>query len=223
MPKLATLLDSSVGKKVVMAVTGLVLFGYVAGHVTGNLLAFLGPEAINDYGLFLHTFLHGTGIWIARAGLLAALVLHVWAAASLTAENRAARPVGYRRRKNRESTFASRTMILSGPLLGVFVVYHLAHFTTGSVHPNFVAGDVYHNLVVGFRSREVVALYAVAMLALGLHLYHGGWSMLQSLGASHPRWNFLRNRAAKVVTVLIVIGFLSIPGAVILGLLREGK
>ncbi len=223
MQRLATLLDSSVGKKVVMGVTGVILFGYVAGHVTGNLLVFLGPEAINDYGRFLHTFLHGTGIWIARAGLLAALVLHVWASASLAAENRAARPVGYRRRENRESTFASRSMILSGPVLAGFIVYHLAHFTTGSVHPSFVPGDVYHNLVVGFRSWGAAAFYALAMLALGLHLYHGAWSMLQTLGASHPRWNLLRNRAAKVATVLIVAGFLSIPAAVILGLLREGK
>jgi succinate dehydrogenase cytochrome b subunit len=223
MTKLATLLDSSVGKKVVMAVTGAILFGYVAGHVSGNLLAFLGPQAINEYGHFLHTFLHGTGIWIARAGLLVALVLHVWAAVSLAAENRAARPVGYRKRKSQESTFASRTMILSGPLLAVFVVYHLAHFTTGSVHPSFVAGDVYHNLVAGFRLPGVVAFYALAMLALGLHLYHGAWSMLQTLGASHPHWNLLRNRAAKVATVLVVLGFLAIPTAVILGLLREVK
>ena len=223
MQRLATLLDSSVGKKVVMGVTGVILFGYVAGHVTGNLLVFLGPEAINDYGRFLHTFLHGTGIWIARAGLLAAVVLHVWASVTLTAENRAARPVGYRRRENRESTFASRSMILSGPVLAGFIVYHLAHFTTGSVHPSFVPGDVYHNLVVGFRSWGAAAFYALAMLALGLHLYHGAWSMLQTLGASHPRWNLLRNRAAKVATVLIVAGFLSIPAAVILGLLREGK
>jgi len=223
MRKLATLLDSSVGKKVVMGVTGIILFGYVAGHVTGNLLVFLGREAINDYGHFLHTFLHGTGIWIARAGLLAAVVLHVWASVTLTAENRAARPVGYRRRENRESTLASRSMILTGPVLAGFIVYHLAHFTTGSVHPSFVAGDVYHNLVVGFRSRGAAAFYALAMLALGLHLYHGAWSMLQTLGASHPHWNLLRNRAAKVATVLIVTGFLAIPAAVILGLLREGK
>jgi succinate dehydrogenase / fumarate reductase cytochrome b subunit len=223
MQRLANLLDSSVGKKVVMAVTGFILFGYVAGHVTGNLLVFLGPQAINDYGRFLHTFLHGTGIWIARAGLLAAVVLHVWASVSLTAENRAARPVGYRQRENRESTFASRTMILTGPVLAGFIVYHLAHFTTGSVHPSFVPGDLYHNLVVGFRSWGAAAFYALAMLALGLHLYHGAWSMLQTLGASHPRWNLLRNRAAKVATVLIVTGFLSVPAAVILGLLREGK
>jgi len=223
MQRLANLFDSSVGKKVVMAVTGFILFGYVAGHVTGNLLVFLGPHAINGYGLFLHTFLHGTGIWIARAGLLAAVVLHVWASVSLTAENRAARPVGYRRRENRESTLASRSMILTGPVLAGFIVYHLAHFTTGSLHPSFVPGDVYHNLVAGFRSWGAAAFYTLAMLALGLHLYHGAWSMLQTLGASHPRWNLLRNRAAKVATVLIVAGFLSVPAAVILGLLRQGK
>ncbi|PYQ23076.1 MAG: hypothetical protein DMF79_04660 [Acidobacteria bacterium] len=223
MQRLANLFDSSVGKKVVMAVTGFILFGYVAGHVTGNLLVFLGPHAINGYGLFLHTFLHGTGIWIVRAGLLGAVVLHVWAATSLTAENRAARPVGYRRRENRESTLASRSMILTGPVLAGFIVYHLAHFTTGSLHPSFVPGDVYHNLVAGFRSWGAAAFYTLAMLALGLHLYHGAWSMLQTLGASHPRWNLLRNRAAKVATVLIVAGFLSVPAAVILGLLRQGK
>ena len=221
MQKLATLLGSSIGKKVVMAVTGIVLFGYVAGHVTGNLLVFLGPEAINDYGRFLHTFLHGAGIWIARAVLLAAVALHVWAAVSLALDNRRARPVGYRGRKNRESTFASRTMILSGPVLAAFVVYHLAHFTTGSAHPDFVPGDVYHNLVAGFRSRGASAFYVVAMLALGLHMYHGVWSMLQTLGANHPRWNPLRNRVSKLATVLIVAGFLSVPVAVVLGMLKD--
>jgi succinate dehydrogenase / fumarate reductase, cytochrome b subunit len=221
MQRLASLLGSSIGKKLVMAATGVLLFGYVASHVTGNLLVFLGPQAINDYGKFLHTVLHGTGIWIARAVLLAAVGLHIWAALSLTRENRAARPEDYRARRNRESTLSSRTMVFTGVLLAVFIVYHLAHFTTGHAHPQFVPGDVYHNMVSGFRPVVVSAFYVLSMLALGLHLYHGAWSMLQTLGASHPRWNGLRNRTAQVATIVIVAAFIAIPVAVLLGVLHE--
>jgi succinate dehydrogenase / fumarate reductase cytochrome b subunit len=220
MPRTATLLGSSIGKKVVMAVTGLVLFGFVVGHMIGNLQLFLGREALNDYAVFLRHFLHGQGLWIARAWLLVAVGLHIWAATSLTLSNWSARPVGYRLWQARESTYASRTMVWSGPILALFIVYHLLHFTTGTLHPDFIEGDVFHNVVVGFQNPFVSAFYVLAMLALGLHMYHGVWSMLQSLGLSHPRWNVWRLVFAATVTGVVVVGNISMPVAVLLGVVH---
>jgi succinate dehydrogenase / fumarate reductase cytochrome b subunit len=220
MPRAAQFLDATIGKKIVMAITGLVLFGFVVVHMIGNLQAYLGPVALNAYAVWLRELLHGAGLWIARAVLLAAVVLHVWAAVSLTIENRQARPVGYRQRRWVESTYASRTMVWSGPILALFIVYHLLHLTTGTVHPSFVEGDVYHNFVSGFRVVPVSVFYIVAMLALGLHLYHGAWSMLQTLGLSHPRWNPLRKAFAGSLTAVVVLGNVSFPVAVLLGIIR---
>jgi succinate dehydrogenase / fumarate reductase cytochrome b subunit len=217
MQKLATLLGSTIGKKVVMAVTGIILLAFVVGHMIGNLQIYLGPHAINEYGRFLREFLHGGGIWIARAGLLVAVALHIWAAVSLTLENRAARPVGYRRHKRLESTYASRTMVWSGPILALFIAFHLADLTFGAVTPGFVEGDVYNNLIRSFSRVPASAFYILAMLALGLHLYHGAWSMLQSLGVNHPRWNRLRNRLTLALTAAVVIGNISFPVAVLAG------
>ena len=203
-----------------MAVSGLALYGFVLGHMAGNLQVYLGARAMNDYAEFLRAVLHGAGLWIARGGLLVSVALHIWAAASLTLESWAARPVGYRRSERLESSYASRTMVLSGPILLFFILYHLAHFTTGQAHPNFIPGDAYHNFVVGFQSLPVSIFYIVAMLFLGLHLYHGGWSMLQTLGLSHPRWNRLRFSVAALFTVAVVAGNISFPLAVLLGVLR---
>jgi succinate dehydrogenase / fumarate reductase cytochrome b subunit len=213
----STLLTSSIGKKAVMAVSGLLLYGYVVMHMLGNLQIFLGAEALNSYGAFLHGFLHGQGIYIARAVLLAALLAHIWAAISLTLTNIAARPVGYREWQARESTYASRTMVWSGPLLFVFLLYHLAHLTTGAAHPDFVPGDVFRNVVVGFQNPFASAFYVLAMLALGLHMYHGFWSMLQTLGLSHPRWNRLRRGLSLLLAFGVVLGNISIPLAVLTG------
>ncbi len=220
MQKLATLFGSTIGKKVMMAVTGIILLAFVIGHMIGNLQIYLGPHAINEYGRFLREFLHGGGIWIARAGLLVAVALHIWAAVSLTLENRAARPVGYRRHKRLESTYASRTMVWSGPILALFIAFHLADLTFGAVTPGFVEGDVYNNLVRSFSRIPASAFYILAMLALGLHLHHGIWSGLQTLGGSHPRWNVLRNRFAALVTAAVVIGNVSIPVAVLAKLVK---
>jgi succinate dehydrogenase / fumarate reductase cytochrome b subunit len=212
---------STIGRKVVMAVTGLVLFGFVLVHMVGNLLVFLPDhEAINHYGRFLREMLHGGGIWAARAVLLVAVVLHIWAAWSLTRTNWKARPVPYKVVTPDASTYASRTMRWSGPILALFIVYHLLHFTVGTVHPDFVDGDVYRNVIVGFSVWPVALFYVIAMLALGLHLRHGAWSMLQTLGASHPRWNGARNLAASVFTLVIVLGFVSVPLAVLAGVLK---
>jgi succinate dehydrogenase cytochrome b subunit len=217
----ATFSGSTIGRKVVMGVTGVVLFGFVLGHMVGNLQLYLGPEALDSYSVFLHHVLHGSGLWIARAVLLASVGLHIWAATSLTLTNWSARPVGYRTTKRLESTYASRTMVWSGPILGLFIVYHLLHLTLGTVHPSFEPGAVYHNVVAGFRVWPVSAFYIVAMIALGFHLWHGVWSMLQSLGLSHPRWNGLRRVCATVFTLVVVAGNLSFPLAVLLGLVRE--
>jgi succinate dehydrogenase / fumarate reductase cytochrome b subunit len=213
--------ESTIGRKAVMAVTGIVLVGFVLVHMIGNLQMFLPDhEAINHYGRFLREMLHGTGIWIARAVLLSSVVLHIAAAWSLTRTSWRARPIAYAAVTPDASTYASRTMRWSGPILALFIVYHLLHFTIGSVHPAFVDGDVYRNVIVGFSVWPVSIAYVVAMLALGLHLRHGMWSMLQSLGASHPRWNAARDGAATVLTALIVLGFISVPLAVLAGVLK---
>jgi succinate dehydrogenase cytochrome b subunit len=215
------LFRSTIGRKIIMALTGVVLFGFVIAHMIGNLQVYLGPGPINEYGESLRHILHGAGIWIARAGLLVAAALHVWSAASLTRQNHAARPEGYRTQHWNESTYASRTMRYSGVIVLAFIIYHLLHFTIGSVHPDFIPGDVYHNLVVGLRVPVVSAFYILAMLLLGLHLYHGVWSMLQTLGLSHPRYNNLRHAFATLVAAAIVIGNISMPMAVLAGVVDE--
>ena len=212
---------STIGRKVVMAVTGFVLFGFVFVHMLGNLQMFLPDhEAINHYGRFLRELLHGGGIWVARGALLGSVGLHIWAAWSLTRTNWKARPVPYRVVTPDASTYASRTMRWSGPILFLFIVYHLLHFTVGSVHPSFVEGEVYRNVIAGFSVWPVALAYIAAMTALGLHLRHGAWSMLQTLGASHPRWDRARNTTATVFTVIVVLGFISVPLAVLAGVLK---
>jgi succinate dehydrogenase / fumarate reductase cytochrome b subunit len=221
MNRLAAFWGSSIGQKIVMAVTGVVLFGFVVGHMVGNLQVYLGPQAMNDYAVFLRELLHGSGLWIARGVLLGSVVLHVWAATSLTLANRAARPVGYRAQQYVESSYASRTMRWSGVILALFVAYHLMHFTFGNAHPSFEEGNVYHNFVVGFQQPLVSAFYALAMLCLGLHMYHGVWSMLQTLGISHPRYDHLRHAFATLISAFVVAGNLSFPLAVLTGFLTE--
>lgn len=218
MTGVSSFVGSSIGKKVVMAVTGLLLFGFVVAHLLGNLQVYEGPEKINAYGAALRRL--PALLWGARLSLLAAVGLHVWAAASLARMSLAARPTGYAVTAPQESTYASRTMRWSGVTLGLFVVYHLLHFTFGSVHPAFVPGDVYHNLIAGFRVWPVSAFYIAAMVALGFHLYHGAWSMLQTVGLNHPRYNHLRHAFATIFSVGVVAGNVSIPVAVLAGFLR---
>ena len=214
---------SSVGLKIVMALTGIVLFGFVIGHMIGNLQVYLGPEVFNHYAELLRELGHGMALWIARAGLLVAVGLHIWSAWRLTLMNSAARPVGYREVERRESTYASRTMRWSGVILLLFIVYHLLHFTIGvhAVHPQFVPGDAYHNFVTGFQNPLVSGFYVLAMLALGLHLYHGAWSFMQTLGLSHPRYDHLRYAFAALVTLVILAGNISFPVAVLTGYVHE--
>ena len=211
---------SSIGRKVIMAVTGLILFGFVLGHMLGNLQVYLGPEALNHYGVLLRQLLHGAGLWIVRAVMLSAVSLHIWAATSLTLESRRARPIGYEEQKWKESTYASRTMRWGGVILLLFIIYHLLHFTTGTAHPDFIEGDIYHNFVVGFQSVPVSLVYIFAMVALGFHLRHGVWSMCQTLGVSHPRYIRLAHVAAWIFAALIVAGNISFPIAVLTGIVK---
>ena len=216
----AGFLQSSIGRKVVMAVTGAILVVFVIGHMVGNLTVYLGPEALNGYAVFLRKFLHGSALWIVRAVLLVSVTLHIWSATSLTLDSRRARPKGYRELEWKESTYASRTMRWGGVIILLFVIYHLLHFTFGTAHPSFVEGDVYHNFVTGFRSVPVSIVYIFAMLALGLHLRHGVWSMFQTLGVSHPRYIAMARAAAWVAAVVVVVGNVSFPIAVLTGIVK---
>jgi succinate dehydrogenase / fumarate reductase cytochrome b subunit len=201
-----------------MGVTGLILFGFVILHLLGNLQVYAGPEKLNEYSVLLRRV--PELLWAARLTLLVAVCLHIWAAASLSRMSWAARPVGYARVRHMESTYASRTMRWSGLTLALFVIYHLLHFTFGTVHPDFRQGDVYHNVVSGFQVWPVSLFYIAAMVALGFHLYHGAWSTLQTLGLSHPRYNPLRKTMAVLLTLFVVLGNISIPVAVLTGLVR---
>lgn len=215
-----TFLGSTIGKKIVMAGSGAILAGFVLAHMIGNLQLYLGAEALNAYSVWLREVLHGAGLWIVRAVLLAALGLHVWAAASLTVADRAARPVRYREFEPLESTYASRTMRWSGVLLFAFVVYHLLDLTFGTVNPSFQSGNVFHNVVASFRVAPVALLYVAAMLLLWLHLRHGMWSMLRTLGLGHPRYERMAQRFAAVFATVIVAGNVSFPLAVLFGFVR---
>ena len=211
----ATFWDSTVGKKIVMAVTGAIGLGYLIAHVMGNLLVFRGAAKIDAYAGFLKSNL-GL-LWAARAILLVAVIAHIVAAFQLARISQKSRPIAYKRWRPVGSDFASRTMRWTGPIVGIFIVYHLLHFTLGTVHPDFHEGQVYHNVTTGFRVWYVSAFYIVAMLALFGHLYHGAWSMFQSVGLNHPKYNRLVRTLATIITIVVVVGFISIPVAVLLG------
>lgn len=210
--------DASVGKKAVMAVTGVILFAFVLGHLAGNLQIFEGREKINAYGVFLQG-LPGM-LWTARLVLLTSVVLHIVASIQLARLNAAARPVNYVRTDRSHSSYASRTMMWSGPIIAAFIVFHILHFTLGTVHPDFQKGDIYSNVVLGFQQIPVSIAYIVAMLLLGQHLYHGVYSMFQSMGVAHPGYTPWLKRAAAVFAAIVVVGNCSIPIAVMTGWLH---
>jgi succinate dehydrogenase / fumarate reductase, cytochrome b subunit len=209
---------STVGKKIIMAVTGLVMIAFVIVHMLGNLQVFEGAERLNAYSRFLH----GTGelLWLVRVILLAAVVLHIDAAVRLTRLARAARPTAYAERQPQVATAAARTIRWGGALLVVFIVFHILHMTTGTVHPAFTAGDVYGNVIAGFRVWPVALFYVIAMAALGLHLYHGAWSSARTLGVARPSPHPLHRRVAIGIAVLVAVGFAIVPVAVLAGWLR---
>ena len=210
--------SSSLDKKIVMVATGVVLFGFIIGHLAGNLQIFAGPEPLDAYARLLKET--PQLLWTFRIALVTAVGLHVLAAAQLAIQNRSARPVGYRRHKYRDASYASRTMVWSGPIIALFVIYHLLHFTFGTVHPsqpNFNAEAVYQNVVAGFQQWPVAVFYVVAVSSLGLHMGHGIWSMFQSLGLNHSRYDPLIRHGSVILSTLIVVGYISIPLAVLIG------
>jgi succinate dehydrogenase / fumarate reductase cytochrome b subunit len=219
MNRLATFWDSSVGKKAVMAVTGIIGVLFVIGHMVGNLQVFQGAERLNAYGHLLHGPLNEV-LWAVRVVLVLALVLHVVAAWQLTMRNRAARPVDYAMRTPQASTLASRTLRWGGVLLLVFIVYHLLDLTIGTVNPAFLPGDAYANLLGSMRRPAIAVFYIVAMGALALHLYHGAWSSLRSHGVTPESATPLKRRAALVIAIVVAAGFAVVPLAVLLGWVR---
>ena len=208
--------ESTIGKKAVMAVSGLILFGFVLGHLIGNLQIYEGADKLNRYAVFLRSL--PAALWGARITLLVMVLLHIWSSLQLAARKWNARPIGYKKKKATESSYASRTMYWSGPIILAFVIYHLLDFTFGTLNPNFQEGDVYHNVIASFSVPVVSAFYIIAMILLCMHLYHGVWSMFQTLGFHHPRHTAMLKRAAKVVAILIAAGNISIPVAVLTGL-----
>ena len=218
------LFRTTIGLKITMAVTGVVWVGFVIGHMLGNMKVYFGRAAFNHYAeglrVFGEPFLPRTGaLWIVRVILIIAIVLHVWAAWRLTRRSHAAREVGYARNDTILLSRASKTMRWGGVALLAFIVYHLLHFTFGVVHQDFVPGDPYHNFVAGFQLWPVSAIYVLAMVALGLHLYHGVWSGLQTLGwgdgqLHERRWH---RGLALLIALAVMLGNITFPVAVLAG------
>ncbi len=216
MAYLARFWDSTIGKKIVMAVTGIIGILFVLGHMSGNFLMFKGAGAMHDYALLLRTSM--PGLYLVRAVLVAAVVLHALAAYQLTMRSRAARPQGYAKLEPQVTTFAARTIRWGGVLLLVFIVFHIAQITLGWVGvPDFVHLDPYNNLRNGLRNPLIAAFYIVAMAALGLHLYHGSWAVVRTLGVARPTQHPLKRRVALVIAIVVAVGFATIPIAVLAG------
>jgi succinate dehydrogenase / fumarate reductase cytochrome b subunit len=221
-----TLTRTLIGKKVLMAVSGVVLLAYVVLHMLGNLKVFQGREHLNAYAEGLRAFGapffgHGQVLWIIRIGLLAALAVHVWSAWLVTRASWKARPEPYHRRLElRETTYAARTMRWGGVIILLYVVYHLLDLTLGPANPGFVPGDVYRNLVASFQRPAVVAFYIAANLAVGLHVYHGLWSGAQTMGMNRQPTDRWRRSVAAAVAGLLTLGYVIVPLAVLFGIVR---
>jgi len=212
--------QTTIGKKAIMAVTGVILFGFVVGHLLGNLQIYESPEKINHYAATLKSL--PPLLWGTRITLLVAVILHIWSSFQLALLQRRARPIQYVKKVNIHSSYASRTMMWSGPILLAFILFHLLQFTFGTVHPgaSFSETDVYNNVVTDFQVWPVSLFYIIAMIMLCWHLYHGLWSMFQSLGFSHPVYTPWLQLFAKAFAILIAAGNISIPVAVLTGFLK---
>ena len=216
---------SSIGKKWIMGITGFMLVGFLIAHLSGNLLIFVGPEALNEYAEFLEGL--GAPLWIARAGLLTAFVLHIVSAASLSRENRAARPEAYAYKNTVRASIASRSMGISGSFILFFVVGHLLHFTWGVIQPEYAhledasgKEDVYGMIVNGFSHAEIVIPYVLALMFVGAHLSHAISSFFQTVGFNHKTYTPLINKAGPMIAAAISLGYISIPLSVFFGIVN---
>jgi succinate dehydrogenase / fumarate reductase, cytochrome b subunit len=219
--------QSTIGKKIIMAVTGVIGIGFLIAHVAGNLQAFVGADKFNAYSAMLHGPLNEL-LWVLRLVLIVSVILHVMMAWQLTQRAHAARPIGYHDRKPQVSTLASRTMRWGGVLIVVFIVFHILHFTLEAITPGGAAGlvdnqghrDVYANVVASFRVWWVSLFYIVTMVFIGLHLYHGSWSSLRTLGYAKPSLHPMQRRIALAIAVIVWLGFTLVPVGVIAGIIR---
>ena len=242
-----SLFGSSIGRKILMAVTGVILIGFAVGHLVGNLQVFQHPDHLNGYAQFLHNL--GPLLWVARIGLIVAVVIHIWAATVLTLENKKARGSDYGFKHTIQATLASRAMRWTGYIVGLFLLYHLAHFTIGAAGtatfkdnlPAHTMGNTYrvagfpvidagakvadvHTMVIrGFQQPVVAILYIVAVGLLSLHLLHGFDSLFQTLGLRNAKWSAFLRKVSVAFCLLYFIGNLAIPGAVLAGKLQPAS
>jgi len=214
---LCAFLKSSIGRKIIVALTGLALVLFLAGHLSGNLLIFAGEEAFNEYAHFLHTFLHGMGVWIARVGLLVCFVVHIWFTILLTKENKAARPK-YAHDATVQASKSSRLMIWSGLTILAFVIFHILHFTVrvDSELADLGEKSPWKMVIVGFQSPLVVIFYLIAMTCLCSHLSHGVASIFQTLGLRSQKTAGPIKWISRAYALVIYLGFISIPLAILL-------
>lgn len=212
------LYGSTLGKKILMAVTGIILFGFVIGHMIGNLQLYLGPEQLNHYAELIQA--NKAFLWAFRMVLLFCVSVHVLAAVQLWLRNRRSRPIKYRVFNPPAVDYAARTMVWSGPIILLFILYHLGHFTVGSTHHDFIRGDVYHNVVSSFQIWWVAGIYILANVMLAIHLYHGLWSLFQTFGWDHARFGNARRWFAIAFAMLIGAANISMPLAVLTGVVR---
>lgn len=224
MGRVVSFYRSSVGKKILMAGTGIILVGFLVMHMVGNLKVLYGPEAIDHYAEWLRDPLNpavppGWALWGFRIGLLAAVVIHIVAAVQLWSTSSRAREQKYEKHEEASFSYASRTMRWGGIIIGLFVVYHILHFTTGQAHGAFVHGAVYDNFMYAFANPLVWGFYLVAQAALCLHLYHGVWSFFQTLGVSSPKFNHLRRPLAGILAIGLFLGFMLPPTLVLAGVI----
>jgi succinate dehydrogenase / fumarate reductase, cytochrome b subunit len=215
------LFDTTIGKKAALAASGAILFGFVIAHMVGNLQVYLGPEVFNGYAESLRNV--PALLWVARSVLLVSVIVHVAMMIALYDRTLKARPVGYQRSRSVATTYASATMRYTGPLLLLYIFYHIAHFT----FPGVAMGDyehsvtdVYGNFVSGFSVPWVSAIYIAANLMLGMHLFHGASSLFQTLGLNHPQHNALRTRIATGLALVVTVGNLSFPISVLFGFIQ---
>ncbi len=222
-PFLVEFYESAIAKKWIMAITGIMLLGFVLFHMVGNLKIYLGQEDIDHYAEWLRDIGHPAlprtvFLWILRGGLITAFALHIHAAYSLTRMNHRARPVKYQSpRDYAAANFASRTMRWTGVIVGLYVIFHLLDLTFGTVNPDFVRGSVYHNMVESLQRWPVAIAYIVANIALGIHIFHGAWAMFQSLGLTNPRFNAWRRYFATGFAVIVTLGNISFPILILAG------